>query len=73
VVADLNGDGAVDLALPSFDRRSIRLISFKGGMREIGRHVLPAAASGDFSLARKDGETAIRVPLANGAVSAVVP
>jgi hypothetical protein len=48
VVADFNGDGIADLALPSLDRRSLRFITAKGGIRELGRVTLPAPAVADF-------------------------
>jgi hypothetical protein len=51
-VADFDGDGVADLALPSFDRRSLRFISFKGGAREIARRELPSPAVSDFALER---------------------
>ena len=40
VVADFDGDGIMDLAVPSLDRRSLRFISFKGGAHEIARKPL---------------------------------
>ena len=47
-VADFDGDGVVDLAIPSFDRRAIRLLSFRGGVREIARIKLPAPVTTNF-------------------------
>lgn len=42
-VADFNGDGVVDLALPSDDQRSIRIISLAGGAAaEVARIAMPA-------------------------------
>lgn len=44
-VADFDGDGIDDLALPDDDRRAIRMISFaKGRVAEPGRVKLPGAA-----------------------------
>jgi hypothetical protein len=51
-VADFDGDGVADLAIPSFDRRAIRVLAFKGGIREIARLTLPAAVTTDFVLLR---------------------
>jgi hypothetical protein len=51
-VADFDGDGVADLAIPSFDRRAVRLLSFKGGIREIARLALPAPVATDFVLLR---------------------
>lgn len=43
-VADFDGDGVQDLALPADDRRSIRIISLAGGaVAELARVALPAA------------------------------
>lgn len=47
-VADFDGDGVADIAIPSFDRRAIRLLSFRNGVREIARVPLPAAPMTDF-------------------------
>jgi hypothetical protein len=46
--ADFDGDGVADLAIPSFDRRAIRLLSFRGGVREIARIKLPAPVTTNF-------------------------
>jgi hypothetical protein len=48
VVADFDGDGVADLAIPSFDRRAVRLISFRGAIREIARIKLPAPVTTNF-------------------------
>jgi hypothetical protein len=47
-VADFDGDGVADLAIPTFDRRAVRLLSFRGGVREVARVPLPAAVTMDF-------------------------
>jgi hypothetical protein len=47
-VADFDGDGVVDLAIPSFGRRAIRLLSFRGGIREIARLALAAPVTTNF-------------------------
>jgi FG-GAP-like repeat len=41
-VTDFDGDGVADLAIPSRDRRSLRFIAFKGGVRELARKTLPS-------------------------------
>jgi hypothetical protein len=64
-VADFDGDGVADLAIPSFDRRSIRLLSFKGGIREIARLALPAPVTTDFVLLQGT-PPGILLGLANG-------
>jgi hypothetical protein len=49
-VADFNGDGIADLALPSFGRDSLRIVSFTPRAREIARVPLPAKATTDLAL-----------------------
>lgn len=39
---DLDGDGVPELALPTLDRASLAVMSFKGGLRELRRIALPA-------------------------------
>lgn len=53
-VADFNGDGIADLALPSFDRDSLRIVSFTPQAREIARVSLPAKATTDLALIAVD-------------------
>jgi hypothetical protein len=65
-VADFNGDGVADLAVPSFDRRSLRVLTFKGGVRELSRHALPSQATNDFSLTAENGRPSVVVGLAGG-------
>jgi hypothetical protein len=48
--ADFDGDGTADLALPSFDRTQLRIVSFKPEMREIAVVPLPAPAATDLAL-----------------------
>ena len=73
-IADFDGDGVADLAIPSGSRREIRFLSFKGRrVREINRVSLPAAASEDFGLVIKDGRTAVRVGFNSGRSMIVVP
>ena len=71
-IADFDGDGLADLAIPSFDRRSLRVLGFRNGrVREIDRIALPAGAAEDFELVQRHGRTAVRVGL-NGGRSVVV-
>lgn len=62
-VADFDGDGVMDLAVPSLDRRTLRFISVKGAIREIGRVALPSPAMADFRLERIRGQPAVVVGL----------
>ncbi|MCB1548701.1 MAG: VCBS repeat-containing protein [Hyphomicrobiaceae bacterium] len=72
-VADFDGDGVADLAVPSFDRRSLRFLSFRGGVREIARKRLPAAAAADFAVERHGGRTVVIVGLAGGRTVKIRP
>ncbi|HXF53711.1 MAG TPA: VCBS repeat-containing protein [Hyphomicrobiaceae bacterium] len=73
-IADFDGDGVADLAIPSRTRHELRFLSFKGGrLREIGRAALPAAASEDFSVVTKDGRKAVRVGFSSGRSILVAP
>jgi hypothetical protein len=66
-IADFNGDGIPDLAVPSQDRRRIRFLSFKGGRaREFASAELPAMAAEDFKVVMRDGAPAVQVGLAGG-------
>ncbi len=66
VVADFNGDGVADLALPSLDRRSLRFITAKGGVGEFARVPLPAPAVADFRLEMLAGKPVVVVGLSGG-------
>lgn len=67
VVADFNGDGVPDLAIPSFDRRELRFLSFKGGkVTEFHRVMLPTRAQEDFRLVMVDNKPAVDVGFASG-------
>lgn len=66
-VADFDGDGTPELAIPSFSRREIRFLSFKGGrLRELHRAGLPARASEDFKIIDENGRPAISVGIGAG-------
>jgi hypothetical protein len=65
-VADFDGDGVTDLAIPSLDRRSLRFLSFRGGARELRRVPLPSPAVSDFALETVGGKPVVVVGLAGG-------
>jgi hypothetical protein len=62
-VADFDGDGIADLAIPSLDRRSIRFITFTSGTREMTRKVLPSPAASDFVVEYQGGKPVVVVGL----------
>jgi len=65
-VTDFDGDGAADLAIPSFDRRHLRLIGFKGKPRDIAKVALPARATTNLALMRIGNAPALLLGLDNG-------
>ena len=74
VVDDFNGDGIADLALPSADRKSIRIMAFKGPARgkktleEFARIPLPARVDKAMSSRFENGKITITVGLEDGTV-----
>ena len=48
--ADVDGDGIADLAVPSLDRRALRLIALARAPRDLARISLPARAATDVGL-----------------------
>ena len=72
--SDFNNDGVADLAIPSKDRRSLRFLSFRGGVREIARTPLPSPATHSVRIsAGADGKNVTCVGLANGGTACVRP
>lgn len=67
-VADFDGDGIADLAIPSKDRRALRFLAFKGGPKELARKSLPGRAAGDFSIVTQSGMPVVAVVLADKSV-----
>lgn len=60
---DVDGDGILDLVLPSADRRELRVVTFAGRQpKELRRIALPAPAAGNFKLEAG----MLSVPLADG-------
>lgn len=72
-VADFNGDGVADLAIPSLDRRSLRFITFKGGVREIAVKPLPERAVSDFTVEMSRGKPVVVVRLGGNRLVKVAP
>lgn len=68
-IADFDGDGVADLAIPDGSRRIIRIISFAGVQgRETNRIALPFAANGAFSLRQEQGNYVLTIPLQGGEI-----
>ena len=73
-VADFNGDGIADLAIPSANRMNLRFVTLAGGkLRELGSATLTAPASEDFAVVMVDGLPAVKVGLAGGRQTTIVP
>ena len=67
-VADFDGDGVADIAVPSLNRDTLRIVSFAPKVREIANVRLPAKATTNLGLL-KGGETpALMVGLADGSL-----
>ena len=68
-VADFDGDGHADLAIPSFDRRELRIIAFTPQPRDLARLRLPAPAVTEMGLLRDGaGAPAVLLGLDGGAL-----
>jgi len=73
-VADFNGDGVPDIAIPSQDRRRLRFLSLmEGRIEELAEVRLPSPATEDFALISVGARPAVRVGLAGGRTATIVP
>jgi hypothetical protein len=68
VVADFDGDGIADIAVPSFDRSRLRIISFAGGPHDIANVALPAKAVTNLGLIKGVTTSAVALGLADGSL-----
>lgn len=71
VTADFDGDGRPDIAVPSLDRRSLRLIGFVPQPREIARVPLPARITTNLGLIVAGGRMSVIAGLETGELVAV--
>jgi hypothetical protein len=70
--ADFDGDGAADIAAPSLDRSTLRIVSFAPKAREIANVPLPAKAVTNLALvAEASGPPAIVLGLADGSLAVI--
>lgn len=68
-VADFDGDGVMDIALPSLDRTHLRIVSFTPTAREIASIALPAKAVTNLALIGDDKKPpSIAAGLADGSL-----
>ena len=68
-VADFDGDGIADLAVPSLDRTRLRIIGFADSTHEIASIPLPSKAATNIGLFATDlGAPALAVGLADGSL-----
>jgi hypothetical protein len=68
-VADADGDGRPDLALPSLDRRRLRIVALDGrSIREIGYAELPHAIDKAIGVEGPAGSPVFTIGLADGSV-----
>jgi len=71
-VADLDGDGRMELALPSDDRATLRIVGLgKGGLSERASVPLPARIDKAMSVSGSGGKTRFTVGLDDGSVYVV--
>jgi hypothetical protein len=67
-VADFDGDGVADIAVPSLDRRTLRIVSFAPKAHEIASIKLPAEAVTNLGLLKGAAMPALALGLADGSL-----
>jgi FG-GAP-like repeat len=70
-VADFDGDGVADIAVPSLDRKALRIVSFAPQAREIASVKLPAKAVTNLGLIKGGTVPALALGLADGSLVVV--
>jgi hypothetical protein len=73
VVADFDRDNIPDIALPSFDRTHLRILSFAPAPHEIATVALPAKAATNLGLIAGVTASAITLGLADGSLVLIEP
>lgn len=67
LVRDFDGDGAMDLAIPTRDRRMLQILTFKGRhVGELARYTLPARASENFAFTMRRGGEVMAIGVGGG-------
>ena len=70
--ADFDGDGVLDIALPSLDRGRLRIVSFAPAVRDIASIVLPAKVATNIAIvAIKSALPAFAIGLSDGSLALV--
>jgi len=67
-VADFDGDNIPDIAIPSFDRTRLRIVSFAPQPREIASVALPAKAATNLGLLKGTAAPAVALGLEDGSL-----
>ncbi|CAN5339962.1 hypothetical protein BH11PSE4_BH11PSE4_04600 [soil metagenome] len=71
--ADFDGDGYPDLAVPSLDRKALRIIGFAPGVRDIARVALPARIVTNLGAVMHNGRLALLAGLEDGRLVMIRP
>ena len=71
--ADFDADGHPDLAVPSLDRRSLRLIAFAPTVRDIARVSLPARVATNIGSTNIGGRLGLVAGLEDGRLVVIHP
>lgn len=70
---DLDADGVPELVIPTLDRKSLAILSLKGGIKELWRISLPAAVKTGIAALGKGRDAHLLVGLEDGRLADVRP